>query len=424
MPPSRHTFAPSLDQVPLTHPQFLPLREITLPSRPFVNQRAIAFSCDGELAIVADDSVYVLVPELPDFLTRRKEREQKALAIAQGLRVPDDDDASSSEGEGEDKGFQSWRVNARAQYSEESKHMAVSYPPLDPLINKELFEHFGLPYAAARGTFTKSFDEKSDGSLGEDDDDDDDDDDMDDDDDEDDDDGDGDILGGNGLGSSNGRFRTDRPFGAGYGPITGTGSTMNHVVSVAWSPSGLGVNRRPILAVLTSAGVVGMYGDGPGLESSGTRPNEYMLPRRTLASWMVLWGVGERLMVPGQQSEISENIQGIAWAKLIAPGQALLATINDVREVAIISVQSLTVGVGGATDRFVWAVREMARFRAEGPHPKGDVGGFLFVVLFLTWLTAFADVGSGLGTHWDLLWADLEPLGRRGRVLDLLAVGH
>ena len=411
--------------MPLTRLQFLPLREITLPSRPFVNQRAIAFSCDGELAIVADDSVYVLVPELPDFLTRRKEREQKALAIAQGHRVLDDDDASSSEGEGEDKGFQSWRINARAQYSEESKHMAVSYPPLDPLINKELFEHFGLLYAPSRGTFTKSFAEKSDGSSGEDDEDDDDDmdDDDDDDDDEDEDDGD-DMLGGSDLGMSNGRFRTDRPFGAGYGPITGTGSTMNHVVSVAWSPSGLGVNRRPILAVLTSAGIVGMYGDGPGLESSGTRPNEYMLPRRTLSSWMVLWGVGERLMVPGQQSEISENIQGIAWAKLIAPGQALLATINDVREVAIISVQSLTVGVGGATDRFIWVVREVARFKAEGPHPKGDVGGFLLVVLSLTWLIAFTDVGSRLGTYGDLLWAELEPLGRGGGVLDLLALGH
>lgn len=314
------------------------------------------------------------MPELPDFLTRRKEREQRALAIAQGQRVPDDDESSSLSGEGEDKGFQSWRINARAQYSEESKHMAVSYPPLDPFINKELFDHYGMPYAAAPGALSSSFAEKSDGSSGEDDEDEDDDvdDDGDDDDDGEDDDGD-DILEGNGVGPSNGRFRADRPFGAGYGPITGTGSTMNHVVSVAWSPSGLGVNRRPILAVLTSAGVVGMYGDGPGLESSGTRPNEYMLPRRTLSSWMVLWGVGERLMVPGQQSEISENIQGIAWAKQIGPGQALLATINDVREVGILSVQSLTVGVGAVTDNFVWAVREVARFKAEGPHPNGDV---------------------------------------------------
>jgi hypothetical protein len=88
--------------------------------------------------------------------------------------------------------------------------------------------------------------------------------------------------------------------------------------------------------------------------------------------------------VPGQQTEISEYIRGFAWAREIAPGQALLATVNDVKEVAIISVQCVFVedeskNKGDSSFRaeprenVVWLVREVARFKAEGPHEASNV---------------------------------------------------
>jgi hypothetical protein len=88
--------------------------------------------------------------------------------------------------------------------------------------------------------------------------------------------------------------------------------------------------------------------------------------------------------VPGQQTEVSEYIRGFAWAREVAPGQALLATVNDVKEVAIISVQSVFVadedGAKGDTsvraesrESVVWLVREIARFKAQGPHEAVEV---------------------------------------------------
>ena len=238
----------------------------------------------------------------------------------------------SSSDDDDDEAVAKYRGNIRAQYSEGSKHMPVSYPPLDPRVNRELFAAAGFPFP-----YDKVKEDESD--EGNDSDDDDDsrgrtkkagkrsrsDDDEDDDDEENE---TGEVIGG--------RFNIpNRPFGSGYGPITGVGSSMNHVVHMAWSPSGLGINRRPILAILTGSGTVAMYGDGNSIANILPRANEGMLQHRELTSWMVLWGVGERLMVPGQQADVSENVRGFAWAKEIAPGQALLATVNDLMEVAM-----------------------------------------------------------------------------------------
>ena len=354
--------------------KFLPLREISLNSRPLV-KRAIAFSCDGELAVAADDSVHVYVPEFPDLSQRRKQKErllatiqtngsaatngkaqEKKRSQKDGNSTDEDDDDTSQYG------------TLRAQYSEGSKHMPVSYPPLDPRINRELFTAVGLPfpYEAARNAAVGDGDGGASDS--------DPDEEMDSDSDRSDDDEDGDI----GSNSSN------RPFGAGYGPITGVGSSMNHVVCIGWSPSGLNINRRPVLAILTGAGTLAMYGDGNMADNILPRANEGMLQRRELNSWIVLWGVGERLLVPGQPSQICENIRGFAWAREIGPGQALLAVITDTREVAILSVQSIfrpdeTKRKGnlsttlGPKENLIWLVQEITRFKALGPHPKGNV---------------------------------------------------
>jgi len=341
----------------LTLSQFLPLREITLTSRPLV-KRAIAFSCDGDLAVAADDSVHVLIPEFPDLPGRREEKTRNrnlaaaqqtngAAAAATAANSSGGNHEEDSSGDEDENGFENYRSNTRAQYSEGSKHMPVSYPPLDPRINKELFAVAGLPFpydtAAVVGAGEDSDEEDIASDLY-------------------------DSEADDGEAASN--RGANRPFGAGYGPITGVGSSMNHVVHMAWSPSGLGVNRRPILSILTSSGLVAMYGDGGTPDNILPRANEGMLQRRELESWIVLWGVGERLLVPGQQAEISENVQGMAWAKEIGPGQALLATINDLKEVAIINVQTMPSETG---DSLIWKVREVARFVATGPHPKVDV---------------------------------------------------
>jgi hypothetical protein len=273
------------------------------------------------------------------------------------------DDESSDEEDDEDAARNYNYQAIRAQYSEGSKHMPVSFPPLDPRVNRELFlaEKLPFPYEGAVDAEAQDADSNddsagSDAAF-----------------DSENEDGEGAGLGFN------------RPYGAGYGPITGVGSSMNHVVSIDWSPSGLGVNRRPILSVLTGSGTLTMFGDGNEFDNILPRANEGMLQRRELNSWVVLWGVGERLLVPGQQTEISEYIRGFAWAREIAPGQALLATINDVKEVAIISVQCVFVEdeskIKGdlsfraePQENVVWLVHEVARFKAQGPHEASNVG--------------------------------------------------
>ncbi|KAK4171949.1 hypothetical protein QBC36DRAFT_304882 [Triangularia setosa] len=347
--------------------KYLPLRELTLNSRPLV-KRAIQFSCDGDLAVAADDSVHVFVPEFPD-LTRRRKR------IAEG-----GDPESSDEETNEQQG----RYNPetfRTQYSEGSKHMPVSFPPLDPRINKELFDAEGMPFPYDKTSATPKSQRGGDGNddqeEGEEAEDGDEADEVDGDgedeyeDDEDDSSVDDDPAGGGA------RLGSNQPYGAGSGPITSVGSSMNHVVKISWSPSELGVNRRPILGILTGAGTLAMYGDGDMAANVLGSANGYMLQRRELASWLVLWGVGERMMVPGQSPAYSEYIRTFAWAQEIGPGQALLATLNDAKEIAIISVQTVVSveevaekekPAGGPVEKTVWHVRELARFKAEGPH--------------------------------------------------------
>lgn len=264
-----------------------------------------------------------------------------------------------SSGEDSDDDLSSSRYShqaIRAQYSEGSKHIPVSFPPLDPRVNKELFQAQDLPFpyehALAEDAPGADSNDESAGS---------------------------DAYDSAAEDGDDAGLGFNRPYGAGYGPITGVGSSMNHVVCTGWSPSGLGVNHRPILSVLTGSGTLGMFGDGTVSANILPRANEGMLQRRELSSWVVLWGVGERLIVPGQQIDVSEYIRGFAWAREIAPGQALLATINDVKEVAIISVQSVFMSDEGKAkgdtpfradpgESVVWSVREIARFKAEGPH--------------------------------------------------------
>ncbi|KAK3987554.1 hypothetical protein QBC44DRAFT_294718 [Cladorrhinum sp. PSN332] len=350
--------------------KFLPLREITLNSRPLV-KRAIQFSCDGDLAISADDSVHVFVPEFPDF-SKRRERIARQLND-DGQQYCDEDDDLSSDEEGDGKK----RYNPetfRTQFSEGSKHMPVSYPPIDPRINKELFTAVGIPFPYDVAAIKENDETGEEGDDSE----------TDDDDSEGDSEGDSDVYDSDDTVEGSTRLRFNQPFGAGNAPITSVGSSMNHVVRIAWSPSGLGVNRRPILAILTGSGTVAMYGDNNMAANILQRANDNMIQRRELNSWIVLWGIGERMMVPGQDVKVAEYIRSFAWAHEIGPGQALLATVNDDKEIAIISIQTVPVPDESKpketllmktepTERTVWLVREIIRFKAEGPHLPLDV---------------------------------------------------
>ena len=362
-------------------------------SRPLV-KRALTFSCDGDLAVAADDSVYVFVPEFPDLPGRKTQKERQQTGRVAGQTK--NDVAPNSEGSSDDdeeNGFESYRNKTRAQYSEGMKHIPVSFPPLDPRINRELFATAAVPFPYdVNGSPAGESDGDDSEERAEDE--------------------DSDEESGPPAGSN-------RPFGAGFGPITGVGSSMNHVVQMAWSPSGLGANLRPILAVLTGVGAVAMYGDGAEFDNVLSHANGGMLQRRQLDSWIVLWGVGERLMIPNQQADDSENIQSIAWAKEIAPGQALLATMNDVREVAVISVQTISITnqstkddlatIGEGAEKLEWLVHEVARFKAEGPHGKVDVRAH--IGLASTALTTIGH-GPGLDTIWHVLRSELESVGR------------
>ena len=253
----------------------------------------------------------------------------------------------------------------KAQYASGHRQILVSHPRLNAKVNRELFEVAGLPFPYDNGSGglrgERGSDAESDVEPG-----------MDADDDDEDEAWEGEQV-----------KDEDTTLGAGEGVISSAGSSLNHVVSISWSPSGLGRNRRPVLAVLTSAGYIGFYGDGAsaaktrggGFTSIGR--GDDTLRQRDLSSWAVLFGAGERFVVPGQQVDVTERVASIAWAKEIAPGQALLAYANDAQEVVVLSIQSMSVSVEDMhastsmkKEETTWRVQEVARFKAQGPHPQ------------------------------------------------------
>lgn len=152
--------------------------------------------------------------------------------------------------------------------------------------------------------------------------------------------------------------------------VTGRGGSVSQIVSIEWSPSGLGANLRPVLTAMMTSGEVLAVGEvldtstaaGAGLRSRNTK------------LWRVLWGLGADLPIPDEQAEgayrtMEDRIKSFAWAKEIATGRALLAYATDEEDVVIMSVQRHTRFKPGSTDtEDVWQVREAARFDARSPH--------------------------------------------------------
>ncbi|ROW04447.1 hypothetical protein VMCG_05012 [Cytospora schulzeri] len=188
--------------------------------------------------------------------------------------------------------------------------------------------------------------------------------------------------------------------GAGAGVIGSAGTSLNHVVAIEWSPSGLGKNSRPVLAVLTGCGSLAVYGEGCASPFGNTaRPFRSVATKgtgavRDLASWIVLWAVGENFVVPGQEEYgYGEFIKAFAWSQGAGDGKALLGYMNDQREVVILCVGTEYRKTKDGLDEAVWNVQEMCRFEAEGPHgeqalmdPDFVPGGSSFCMRWGPWI--------------------------------------
>lgn len=153
--------------------------------------------------------------------------------------------------------------------------------------------------------------------------------------------------------------------------VTGRGGSISQIVKVEWSPSGLGVNLRPIIMVMTTNGELLAFGEHKDPESvtaSGLRA-------RNNRMWRLLWALGASMPIPAEDQEgsyrtMDERITSFSWAGYIAQGKALLAYKTDEEEVAIMSVHYFRrpESQGQRAVDYVWQVREVARFAAEGPH--------------------------------------------------------
>ncbi|KAJ4417468.1 hypothetical protein N0V82_006132 [Gnomoniopsis sp. IMI 355080] len=399
----------------------LPLHPIELKSRPH-NHRALAWSSDAELAVAADDCVTIYLPAFPSLDPAQpfplddgvSAQQPPSATQAEGengmgilpANLPandegDDDLGSGGEEEEEDDedddedgeddgngnvlmGMGTQRLDQAQepqQYSEETARVLwVSYPALHPELNLHVWEAAGKAMPLIRSGVSAVGDE---GGLF----------------------GDGarmvppvegeeQMMDGveeagqevreqqveeeSLVQDANGNNNNNSHPGAGTGVIGGAGSTLNHVVAVEWSPSGLGRNLRPVLAVLTGCGSLTVYGEGGPLPFGSNAKPSRILGRgqsavRDLQSWLVLWAVGENFVVPGQEEfGYGEFVKAFAWCQEVGTGRALLSYMNDLREIVVLSVGTTFRKTEEGLEEAVWNVQEIARMETGGPHGQVD----------------------------------------------------
>lgn len=378
------------------------------------NQRAIAWSCDAELAVAADDSVTIFLPEYPLLDPdhpdeedensengprdgyKAPETDQDGLGILPaGLRNELDDDKvddelylSDSEDDGDhglgetttmgldgtlegDAGQPDAVVAERHQFDSLTRHLPVSYPSLSPDLNMHVWEAAGkaMPviHPDTRDGQDRDMDQSGERTPEDDKRDND----------------------GQGTDAQEKQFAeaeevaavhgVNHHSGAGTGLICGSGSSLNHVVDIQWSPSGLGRNLRPVLAVLTGGGHLAIYGDGAHLPfGSMTKPSRITGRGkgavRDLQCWLALWAVGANFVVPGQEEYgYGEFVKAFAWCQEIGAGKSLLAYMNDLRELVVLCVGTSFRKTEDGLDEAVWNVQEVFRTQTAGPHGHLDV---------------------------------------------------
>lgn len=207
--------------------------------------------------------------------------------------------------------------------------------------------------------------------------------------------------------------------GAGTGVIGGAGSSLNHVVAVEWSPSGLGRNLRPVLAVLTGCGSLAVYGEGGPLPfGSNAKPSRVVglgkSAVRDLQSWLALWAVGENFVVPGQEEfGYGEFVKAFAWCEELSAGRALLSYMNDLREIVILSVgTTFRKTPDHGLEEAIWNVQEITRMETGGPHGQVDVSRSTHDEAVIE-TDVFTDLRSRLCPIWVELLPAMESMGQR-----------
>ncbi|TQN65699.1 hypothetical protein CSHISOI_09716 [Colletotrichum shisoi] len=313
--------------------QIPPLKTLTLNSRPLTSH-ALAFSCDAELAVAADDSVHVFLPEFPTPEEPTSTTHHHPTPADDGTQEAADGDpagvaAAVAVADAQDNG-----KTTRQQYYTYILRIPTSRKP-DPRMNASLF--------AAQGLAMPSYEDD--------------------------------------LAASAGISVAEDPSsafeGVGSGTVTGYGASLNQVVAVEWSPAGLGRNLRAALAVMMTSGALLVFGEGGGggAVDLGVR-------MRNFRDWRILWGVGANMPLPDAGSEDGaylprDKVRSFSWARYLGPGQALMAYATDQEEVVVLSVQYYLPddSEGGESNEgsYVWEVDELARFDARGPHPSINI---------------------------------------------------
>lgn len=459
----------------------LPLHPIDLKSQPH-NHRALAWSSDAELAVAADDSVTIYLPAFPFLdpsqpfgLDQDGVTNDTAAAVSEdehgmgilpanlpandegdddlGSDNEEDDDDDDDEEEGEEEGDEAGdgdagnssvlfgqqrsgqaQVQAQRQYADEtSRKLWVSYPALHPELNLHVWEAAGKAMPLIRSGPSAVEDK---GGLF----------------------GDGargvvPVEGGGGepmegveeaaqqrqqqqqleekmmMEDAMVQEVNSHP-GAGTGVIGGAGSSLNHVVAVEWSPSGLGRNLRPVLAVLTGCGSLAVYGEGGPLPfGSNAKPSRVVglgkSAVRDLQSWLALWSVGENFVVPGQEEfGYGEFVKAFAWCGELSAGRALLSYMNDLREIVILSVgTTFRKTPDHGLEEAIWNVQEIARMETGGPHGQVDVSNSTHDEAILK-TDVFTDLRSRLCPFWIELLPAMESMGQRRGHMELSIIVH
>ncbi|PKS07365.1 hypothetical protein jhhlp_005967 [Lomentospora prolificans] len=163
----------------------------------------------------------------------------------------------------------------------------------------------------------------------------------------------------------------DEFMGAGVGVVTGVGSALNQVVSVQWSPTGVGPNLRPVVTALLTKGYLLAYG-----EVLDRRSAHMDIKTRDFRFWKLLWGIGATIPLADASSTTGfsargDKITSFSWSHAVAPGQGLLAYKTDAEELLIMAVQYLeTVRAKGTNSDGgpAWKIDELARIEIPGPH--------------------------------------------------------
>ncbi|KAK1998966.1 hypothetical protein LX36DRAFT_656031 [Colletotrichum falcatum] len=307
--------------------QIPPLKTLTLKSRPLASH-ALAFSCDAELAVAADDSVHIFLPEFPtpeepSSATAHKDHD------AQDPAEKDPAGVAAAAAAAAVNDAQGGGKTSRQQFYTYILRIPTSRKP-DPRMNAALF--------AARGLDAPAYD---------------------------------DDYGGAAVEYASSAFE-----GVGSGTVTGYGASLNQVVSIEWSPAGLGRNLRAALAVMLTSGALLVFG-----EAGGGAAVDLGARMRNFRDWRILWGVGANLPLPDAGSEDGaylpkDKVRSFSWARHLGPGQALMAYATDQEEVVVLSVQYYLPGHlddGSDAGSHVWEVEELARFNARGPHPSTNI---------------------------------------------------